>query len=298
MRCSSLLLVWIPAALFGACGFDPEGGSTDAGIIDGPVDAAPDSDGDGRPDASDNCAMVSNSDQADEDSDSIGDVCDNCPHVADVTQANADGDGVGDACDPNPSGPNHIAAFYGFNGSAVPPEWGPVAVWTVSGGSLRQPNTEVGNRILALNGQNLTDVVLDTSLDVGSISNDLSFSSERALSVLTRYAPGTVFGTGYLCNATQSLLDANNATQMSTRFQNDGSVSGGDADTMPARLATGQNIRVIASSTGDLQACQTSTPSTVSSSFQNNQHSSGTVALRTFGIAVSFRYVVLIAPGP
>jgi hypothetical protein len=296
MRCSSLVLAWIPTALLGACGFDPEGGGIDAGG-DATVDAAPDSDGDGRPDTSDNCAMIANTDQADEDSDSVGDVCDNCPHVPDVTQANSDGDGVGDACDPDPAGPNHIAAFYGFNGSTVPPEWGPVAVWTVSGGSLRQPNTEVGNRILALSGQTLTGVVLDTSFDVGSISADLSLSAQRAVAVLTRYEPGTVFGTGYLCTATQSMLDANNATQASTRFQNDGSVSGGDADAMPVRLAPGQNVRMIASSADDVHTCQTSTLSTVASSFQNNQHASGSVALRTFGMAASFRYVVLIAPG-
>ncbi len=40
---------------------------------------APDADGDGVPDASDNCPTVSNSDQSDSDGDGVGDACDKCP---------------------------------------------------------------------------------------------------------------------------------------------------------------------------------------------------------------------------
>jgi hypothetical protein len=38
-----------------------------------------DSDGDGMPNARDNCPLIKN-DQHDEDGDGIGDVCDPCPH--------------------------------------------------------------------------------------------------------------------------------------------------------------------------------------------------------------------------
>ncbi len=41
--------------------------------------SAPDADGDGRPDVSDNCPLVSNPDQADADGDGMGDICDACP---------------------------------------------------------------------------------------------------------------------------------------------------------------------------------------------------------------------------
>jgi Thrombospondin type 3 repeat len=58
-----------------------------------------DVDGDGVPDISDNCASVSNADQADVDSDGVGDACDNCIEVANFSQADVDGDGVGDGCD-------------------------------------------------------------------------------------------------------------------------------------------------------------------------------------------------------
>ncbi|WP_336067934.1 reprolysin-like metallopeptidase [Mesoflavibacter sp. CH_XMU1404-2] len=71
-----------------------------------------DTDGDGIPDASDNCVNTPNFDQADTDGDGIGDVCDddidgdgilnasdNCVYTPNADQADTDGDGVGDVCD-------------------------------------------------------------------------------------------------------------------------------------------------------------------------------------------------------
>jgi hypothetical protein len=82
-----------------------------------------DSDGDGVPDANDNCPNASNPDQADTDHDGLGNVCDttpngdddgdgvdngtdNCVGVANPSQADTDNDGVGDACDTTPNGDN------------------------------------------------------------------------------------------------------------------------------------------------------------------------------------------------
>jgi len=59
--------------------------------------AQDDLDGDGIPDAEDNCPTVPNADQADGDGDGVGDVCDNCPLAFNPDQS--DGDGVGDVCD-------------------------------------------------------------------------------------------------------------------------------------------------------------------------------------------------------
>ena len=76
----------------------------------------PDTDGDGIPDATDNCPTIANANQADGDGDSVGDVCDNCvgvsnPRVAaDFLTTNTwatltggqrddDHDGYGNVCD-------------------------------------------------------------------------------------------------------------------------------------------------------------------------------------------------------
>jgi len=58
-----------------------------------------DNDGDGIPEASDNCPTVSNVDQTDSDGDSVGDACDNCVNDENVMQLDLDGDGMGDVCD-------------------------------------------------------------------------------------------------------------------------------------------------------------------------------------------------------
>jgi hypothetical protein len=80
----------------------------------------PDADGDGVPDATDNCPLTPNANQNDTDGDGIGNVCDpindldldndgipnavdNCPTTANTNQADGDGDGIGDACDSDPN---------------------------------------------------------------------------------------------------------------------------------------------------------------------------------------------------
>jgi len=107
-----LVLVWLAGC--GRLGFDALGRAGDGG------DDSPsgDSDGDGIPNAVDNCPAVANADQADEDSDALGDACDPCPPFAGNTDT--DGDGVPDQCDPNPAiAGDSIVVFDGFN--AAPP---------------------------------------------------------------------------------------------------------------------------------------------------------------------------------
>ncbi len=72
-------------------------------VADAAIDAVAgrDTDGDGVPDAIDNCPMIANADQHDEDADGLGDACDPCPYLPGNAD-DSDGDGVGDACDPEP----------------------------------------------------------------------------------------------------------------------------------------------------------------------------------------------------
>ncbi len=113
--------------LNGGAGNDDIDGQTDTDEADGGADIdtciaettincelpAEDSDGDGVPDANDNCVNDPNADQADDDGDGIGDVCepdtdgdgvdddnDNCIDDPNADQADSDGDGIGDVCDP------------------------------------------------------------------------------------------------------------------------------------------------------------------------------------------------------
>jgi uncharacterized protein (TIGR03382 family) len=65
---------------------------------------ADDYDSDGIEDPSDNCAQVSNPDQADSDGDGIGDACDNCQGTPNPDQSDIDGNLAGDLCDDDRDG--------------------------------------------------------------------------------------------------------------------------------------------------------------------------------------------------
>jgi hypothetical protein len=115
---------------------EPPGSAIVDAAIDArvPVDVAIDApsndlDGDGVPNATDNCPTVANADQADEDGDALGDVCDPCPPSTNA--ADDDNDGVANDCDPHPSvAGDHIALFEGFH-NGVPSGWTFNGTWTV-----------------------------------------------------------------------------------------------------------------------------------------------------------------------
>lgn len=73
----------------------------------------PDSDGDGAVDASDNCALVANPDQANADGDLLGDACDPCVNGP-QSGKDTDRDGFDDACDACTMGANSDEDGDGF----------------------------------------------------------------------------------------------------------------------------------------------------------------------------------------
>ena len=79
----------------------PDTGAVDLDSIEVRIDAGPDGDGDGIPDATDTCPLDAANDA---DGDGVCETADNCDAAANSDQADQDGDGVGDACDPDIDG--------------------------------------------------------------------------------------------------------------------------------------------------------------------------------------------------
>ena len=320
MRCL-LPLAWAFALAMGACRFDTggllndqgddvpdaatdpdaNGGDPDAAIdamtIDAdPVDSMPDLDADDDTilDAVDNCVLLPNLDQHDEDGDGDGDVCDNCPHLGNADQTNGDGDGVGDTCDPRPGSPDVIALFHPFTGDTIPAGWTTVSgTWAVSGDELHQTQT-ANNQILHYVGLTATQMHVTTTV----VTDVVPGSGVRSASIITFYTPGTMFGTGYLCSVFDDMGNNNPAALIVSRYLDDGNITGADIDGMAEQMSNGFSFLLTGRADGVTPTCEVTTAATVLSSFGETTHTSGSVALRTNGVAASYRYVVVITPAP
>jgi hypothetical protein len=139
--------------------------------VDAPA-STDDQDGDGVPDATDNCPTVANADQRDFDNDGVGDACDNCPPIPNPDQADGDGDGVGDACDPHPAKPgDHITMFQPFYETALPSDAMATGTWTVSTNGVSGTSSSATAATLSWPTPAGGSFVLATSLTVDSIAN-------------------------------------------------------------------------------------------------------------------------------
>jgi hypothetical protein len=149
---------------------------------------ARDTDGDGIPDAIDNCARVANLDQHDDDGDGVGDVCDPCPQIKETTE-DSDGDGIPNDCDPRPLlAGDTLVRFDPFTGAGNLPSG-----WQARGGKPSDVPTawHSGDDVLELTIAN-SDIsiavfdtgsmrhAIDVDVEVDSASSGLQFVTALA----------------------------------------------------------------------------------------------------------------------
>jgi hypothetical protein len=152
----------------------------------GDVATPGDLDGDGSPDAEDNCPAVSNPDQHDHDGDGKGDTCDPCPHLQlALADMDADGDGLGNGCDPYVNMPGDTRAlFVGFYSPGDISGWTQSSgnVWTVADGVARL-SVEIDKAALEM-PMSFDDISVEVGVKGTSISSvgahQFSISAARA----------------------------------------------------------------------------------------------------------------------
>jgi hypothetical protein len=303
------------------CSFDngglppTDGRAVDAAIdgtpdaLDAAIDAAlPDGDGDGVPDATDNCVAIDNPDQGDEDTDGLGDACDNCPHVKNADQANVgettvgeQADGAGDACDPFPSDPgNDIVFFDGFASRAA--AWTRVSgtdSWTASGGKLHQPISQAQTRVIQYTGQSFDRVVIDTRFTITDLPPATGpTDTNRSLGVLASFMPGGNYGVGYLCLASDNPTSPSLASTI-TLFEYQGNTfdAHGSSRALGTELVADSafTMRVYSDGADDHRSCSVNNaalPSATTTSYDDNSVASGRIALRTSNLAADFDFVI------
>jgi hypothetical protein len=313
------------------CKFDPSGvgGDDDVSAIDAnpnaidadpnaidapPPDAVPpdaqpdlDADDDGVLDATDNCVQIPNADQHDEDADTVGDVCDNCPHVDNTDQANTTepggvtGDQVGDACDPHPTTADVIALFDPFTGNGAPTGWTTIGgSWSKAGDEVSQ-TTAAGANYLYRTGFSSTNVVLQATIDVDSVTPGTGGGGNafRSVGELVFFTAGGASGHGYLCLVLDDANDPGQAVMFSAEHADNGGTSSSQFSAqLGATLQAGQTYVVRTSADGTNWSCQLVRGTPVTLSDADASFTSGTVALRTNNVTASFRYAVVITPAP
>jgi hypothetical protein len=314
-RCLPLL-----AALAGvaACGFQPAGpGSvaTDGGGGDddgdggrdddgggGDVDAGDDDDldDDGVPNATDNCPRVANpAPQRDHDSDGVGDACDPCPHrpLADGS-GDADGDGVGDVCDPRPGMADRIALFDGFYEAPDAAEWTFVGTWdhdATGTGFLRYGFAASAAAFAVYPRTFEPPYQLESAVVVDMLTVSTASPSRQAGVV---FAASEVLDQFYLCSVRDD-VNASPARAYLGRFGMIDQVAENASTNLVDDVAVGSTFRVRGSHAATGQSClgtlmETSGNPTLAATLMPGNH----IALRTFGMAVRFDYLVVYAPAP
>lgn len=245
-----------------------------------------DTDGDGVPDAIDNCPTIPNPDQHDQDGDGRGDVCDLCPHIATPSDIDSDGDGIGDECDPQPAnGNDRRVLFLGFFDPSETATWTAVPStipWIVNGGYVHQNDVSSADHTLA------------SPLTYQRISVAVGFQVEQlALGGLIGFCSGTMTPVQQYCCVMQD-QGASPPNVLATSVI--GGVSTMKATQWPGTYKANDQIRLVSSPIG-ANACtgvQGSLTATASSALGPTL---GGFELYTAKASAAFDYVFVVELG-
>jgi hypothetical protein len=291
------------ASFLAACAFDhgtqvaTTGDDNGSNAGSGAMDPDHDSDGDGFPDLTDNCADVGNADQRDHDDDGRGDACDVCPHLID-TGKDTDLDGVGDACDPRPTESGDRIAF--FEGFYAAPAWQAVIgsnSWQAVDGTLRQQRTDAAYQLVRDDDPDLGEVFVDARVRINAISNNSS--TRRSTGIVAAFRDPNHYMFCGLAAAQPSGVEVN-AGEVSTDFFG---VAHYDftPGAFPAPM-TGEwlTLQARTKQTDDgtrIECTSHRAGVTGMASYDGDADLEGDIGIRTNGADASFDYVFVVAVG-
>jgi hypothetical protein len=298
----------VQAALVAACSFSPAGPGgnvavdaagddvTDGG---GDVDADDDLDDDGVPNATDNCPRIANPPpQRDHDADGIGDPCDPCPQrPASEGSGDADGDGVGDACDPRPGARDRIALFDGFY-DALGDDWTLIGTWDHDPAGFVRHAGNAPMAEFAVSPRSFDPpYFIESSIVVDGLAMGMAPVSRQAG---VTFAASAALDGFYLCSVRDDLSTTPApARAFIARYGSIDQPAENSSTNLADDLTVGATYRVRGSHTTTEQGCVGTLGATSGSPVLANATVPGAhIALRTFGIAARFDYLVVYQPAP
>lgn len=289
------------------------GSSVDAAAIDGAVDAhlydanPDDLDGDGVPNASDDCPEAFDPFQGDEDADKVGDACDDCPEVANADQADQmevaagmTADGIGDACDPSPNvGGDRRALFIGFNDLSELVGWKtPVGTWSVSAGALHQGSGTAQNA-LAYYDKSISPTVVRVGATIDGVTSGLSGTAEAGVWLAMKPPPSPgddLEPDGYQCLLVQSLPAVSTGEVIQVEQVNMNAV-GHVAMTQTTHVMAAKDVvqfrAQVTPTAPQVRCADPSASSDAETVLTDTAYSAGAVGLRTHNVTMSVQWMVI-----